>query len=152
MGITSTHTAVVENCCSVSWSVSDLFCFCLQAHSSRRRYDEASNTFYRQMDELNKFMKEKGLPHELRVKLRDYFRFRRNSRAIVEWSNVMYLMSDSLRLEVADNVFGKWVRAMPIFKDCPRRLPGMLAAHLSSLVLGPHEVGCLELETKNRPE
>ena len=36
-------------------------------------------------------------------------------------------------------MFGRWVRAMPIFKDCPRRLPGMLSSHLSSLIMGPHE-------------
>ena len=55
--------------------------------------DEGSNVFFRQLDELNKFMAEKRLPHELRVKLRDYFRFRRNCRAMVEWSSVMHLMS-----------------------------------------------------------
>ena len=101
--------------------------------------DEGSNTFFRQMDELNRFMKEKGISAELRVKLRDFFRFRRKSRAMVEWSGVMHLMSDSLRLDVAEEVFGSWVRAMPILKDCPRRLPAMLSAHLSSLVLSPHE-------------
>ena len=101
--------------------------------------DEGSSVFYRQMEDLNKFMKEKKLPPGLRVKLRDFFRFRRNYRAAIEWSNVMHLMSDSLRLEVADRVFGKWIRAMPIFKECPRRLPGLLAAHLTSQVLGPHE-------------
>lgn len=102
-------------------------------------FDEGSNTFFRQMDELNRFMKEKGISAELRVKLRDFFRFRRKSRAMVEWSGVMHLMSDSLRLDVAEEVFGSWVRAMPILKDCPRRLPAMLSAHLSSLVLSPHE-------------
>ena len=101
--------------------------------------DEGSNTFYRQMDELNRFMKEKDITNDLRVKLRDYFRFRRNSRALVEWSGVMHLMSDSLRLDVAEEVFGGWIRAMPIFRDCPKRLPAMLSAHLSSLVLSPHE-------------
>ena len=101
--------------------------------------DEGSNTFYRQMDELNRFMKEKSITTELRVKLRDYFRFRRNSRALVEWSGVMHLMSDALRLDVAEEVFGGWIRAMPIFRDCPKRLPAMLSAHLSSLVLSPHE-------------
>jgi ribosomal protein L34E len=101
--------------------------------------DEGSNTFYRQMDELNRFMKEKAITAELRVKLRDYFRFRRNSRALVEWSGVMHLMSDALRLDVAEEVFGGWIRAMPIFRDCPKRLPAMLSAHLSSLVLSPHE-------------
>ena len=101
--------------------------------------DESSNVFYRQMDELNRFMREKGLTQDLRVKLRDYFRFRRNSRAMVEWSNVMHLMSDSLRLDVAEEVFGRWVHSMPIFRDCPKRLPGLLSAHLSSLVLSPHE-------------
>ena len=101
--------------------------------------DEGSNTFYRQMDELNRFMKEKAITSELRVKLRDYFRFRRNSRALVEWSGVMHLMSDALRLDVAEEVFGGWIRAMPIFRDCPKRLPAMLSAHLSSLVLSPHE-------------
>lgn len=101
--------------------------------------DEGSNTFYRQMDELNRFMKEKDITAPLRVKLRDYFRFRRNSRALVEWSGVMHLMSDSLRLDVAEEVFGGWIRAMPIFRDCPKRLPAMLSAHLSSLVLSPHE-------------
>lgn len=102
--------------------------------------DEGSNTFYRQMDELNRFMKEKAITPELRIKLRDYFRFRRNSRALVEWSGVMHLMSDSLRLEFAEEVFGGWIRAMPIFgRDCPERLPAMLSAHLSSLVLSPHE-------------
>ena len=101
--------------------------------------DEGSNTFYRQMDELNRFMKEKAITSDLRVKLRDYFRFRRNSRALVEWSGVMHLMSDSLRLDVAEEVFGGWIRAMPIFRDCPKRLPAMLSAHLSSLVLSPHE-------------
>jgi ribosomal protein L34E len=73
------------------------------------------------------------------VKLRDYFRFRRNSRALVEWSGVMHLMSDALRLDVAEEEFGGWIRAMPIFRDCPKRLPAMLSAHLSSLVLSPHE-------------
>ena len=101
--------------------------------------DEGSNTFYRQMDELNRFMKEKSITTELRVKLRDYFRFRRNSRALVEWSGVMHLMSDALRLDVAEEVFGGWIRALPIFRDCPKRLPAMLSAHLSSLVLSPHE-------------
>ena len=101
--------------------------------------DEGSNTFFRQMDELNRFMMEKGISTDLRVKLRDFFRFRRKSRAMVEWSGVMHLMSDSLRLDVAEEVFGGWVRAMPILKDCPRRLPAMLSAHLSSLVLSPHE-------------
>jgi len=101
--------------------------------------DEGSNTFYRQMDELNRFMKEKDITTPLRVKLRDYFRFRRNSRALVEWSGVMHLMSDSLRLDVAEEVFGGWIRAMPIFRDCPKRLPAMLSAHLASLVLSPHE-------------
>ena len=101
--------------------------------------DEDSNPFYRQMDELNRFMKEKSITTELRVKLRDYFRFRRNSRALVEWSGVMHLMSDALRLDVAEEVFGGWIRAMPIFRDCPKRLPAMLSAHLSSLVLSPHE-------------
>ena len=48
-------------------------------------------------------------------------------------------MSDSLRLDVAEEVFGGWIRAMPIFRDCPKRLPAMLSAHLSSLVLSPHE-------------
>ena len=91
------------------------------------------------MDELNRFMKEKAITAELRVKLRDYFRFRRNSRALVEWSGVMHLMSDALRLDVAEEVFGGWIRAMPIFRDCPKRLPAMLSAHLSSLVLSPHE-------------
>ena len=101
--------------------------------------DESSNTFYRQMDALNSFMKEKNLRDDLRVRLRDFFRFRRNSRGIVEWSNVMHLMSDALRLEVAEAVFGKWVRAMPLFEDAPKRLPDLLSAHLSSLVLSPQE-------------
>ena len=58
---------------------------------------------------------------------------------MVEWSGVMHLMSDSLRLDVAEEVFGGWVRNMPLFKDAPRRLPGLLSAHLSSVVLSPHE-------------
>ena len=101
--------------------------------------DEGSNTFYRQMDELNRFMTDKAITNELRVKLRDYFRFRRNSRALVEWSGVMHLMSNALRQDVAEEVFGGWIRALPIFRDCPKRLPAMLSAHLSSLVLSPHE-------------
>ena len=63
------------------------------------RLDDSNNTFFRQMDELNGFMREKRLPHALRVKLRNFFRFRRNTRAMVEWSNIMYLMSDTLRSE-----------------------------------------------------
>ena len=50
-------------------------------------------------------------------------------------------MSDSLRLDVAEEVFGGWVRAMPILKDCPRRLPAMLCASLVSRAVsarGPH--------------
>ena len=101
--------------------------------------DESSNTFFRQMDELNRFMKEKNVTSDLRMKLRDFFRFRRRSRAMVEWSGVMHMMSDSLRLDVAEEVFGGWVRNMPLFKDAPRRLPGLLSAHLSSVVLSPHE-------------
>jgi len=64
--------------------------------------DDSNNTFFRQMDELNGFMREKRLPHVLRVKLRNFFRFRRNTRAMVEWSNIMYVMSDTLRSEVAE--------------------------------------------------
>ena len=89
--------------------------------------DEGSNTFYRQMDELNRFMKEKATPLELRVKLRDYFRFKKLAARVVEWSGVMHLMSDALRLDVAEEVFGGWIRAMPIFRDCPKRLPAMLS-------------------------
>ena len=86
--------------------------------------DESSNTFFRQMDELNRFMKEKNVTSDLRMKLRDFFRFRRRSRAM-GWSG------DAHDERLAEAGRGGGVRrvgaGMPLFKDAPR-LPGLLGA------------------------
>ena len=39
--------------------------------------NESQMAFFRLMDGLNSFMREKSIPHELRERLRDYFRFKR---------------------------------------------------------------------------
>lgn len=77
-----------------------------------------SSDYYRLMDQLGRFMDEHDLDRELRVKLRNYFHYRRQTRGMQSWQNIINQMSPSLRKEVFAHTSCQLIQDIELFKDC----------------------------------
>lgn len=77
--------------------------------------DEEKNEFYKRMDNLNYFMRDKNFPPNLQERLRDYFRFRRANSGMQDNTALLEAMSPLLRGEVAECVHKRWIQQIPFF-------------------------------------
>lgn len=59
---------------------------------------EQQTAFYKRMDVLNQYMESHKFPHPLRIRLREYFRFRKQVDNGTEWKYLMLHMSDQLQV------------------------------------------------------
>ena len=59
---------------------------------------ENQTQFYRRMDVLNHYMEAHSFPHALRIRMREYFRFRKQVDHGSEWKELMNDMSDQLQV------------------------------------------------------
>ncbi|KAK3288152.1 hypothetical protein CYMTET_4363 [Cymbomonas tetramitiformis] len=78
--------------------------------------DEEKNEFYKRMDNLNYFMRDKNFPPNLQERLRDFFRFRRANSGMQDNTALLEAMSPLLRGEVAECVHKRWIEQIPFFK------------------------------------
>lgn len=81
--------------------------------------DRKNGEFFELMDSLNAFMADLKLKNELRVKLRQYFHYRRRSAIFGGYQGLLGLMSPELQGEVASEQCGDWVNKVPFFKNAP---------------------------------
>jgi len=78
--------------------------------------DETNAKFNHMMDTLNVFMEEKALPQELRVRLRDFFRFRKSNAIVADWHKLLEEMSPALQSEVTNQLHAKWITKVTAFR------------------------------------
>eukprot|EP00873_Tetraselmis_striata_P022072 jgi/Tetstr1/442336/TSEL_030476.t1 len=76
-----------------------------------------SSDYYRLMDQLGRFMDEHDLDRELRVKLRNYFHYRRQTRGMQSWHSIINQMSPNLRREVFAHTSCQLIQDIELFKD-----------------------------------
>ena len=81
--------------------------------------DEATNEFHQTMDALNMYMAEGGLPHDMRLRLRRYFRFCRGLQRQSHYMKLLQQMSPKLRGEVSVFINSQWVVRVPFFNGAP---------------------------------
>ncbi|KAK3273174.1 hypothetical protein CYMTET_18566, partial [Cymbomonas tetramitiformis] len=93
---------------------------------------ERTTLFYKKMDLLNAMMRDKQLPQPLRVRLRDYFRFRHSSSSINEAHDLLLDMSPALRGQVTREVHERWISQVPFFRDLDQSFHTSLALCLNS--------------------
>mmetsp|Transcript_64725 Transcript_64725/g.204358 ORF Transcript_64725/g.204358 Transcript_64725/m.204358 type:complete len:1065 (-) Transcript_64725:60-3254(-) len=96
--------------------------------------------FYRTMDALNHFVREKHVPDALAMRLRDFFRFCRAHYGLNEQQGLLLAMSPSLRSEVAKHIHYRWLTLVPAFKDLSDDFITSIALNLYSETYGNDEV------------
>jgi len=94
--------------------------------------DAQNAHFYETMRSLNLFMQEKKLPRWLQVRLRDFFRFRRNHSNVSDYADLLTAMSPALRAHVSGFIHRKWVRDVRAFKGFSGDAVAAIAMHLES--------------------
>lgn len=72
-----------------------------------------NSEYYRLMDQLGKFMDEHRLDKELRLQLRSYFHYRKQTRGMQSWNHIIAQMSPSLRREVLAYTSCQLIQARP---------------------------------------
>ncbi|KAK3255524.1 hypothetical protein CYMTET_35297 [Cymbomonas tetramitiformis] len=93
------------------------FSYILGAVSGIMSELSASKTnFRRLMDELNNFMSHKHVNNDLRIKLREFFRFKSKYRSMRESHKLLSEMSPKLRCDVAYWVYHEDLQQCPFFR------------------------------------
>lgn len=73
-------------------------------------------------------MADADLPHPLRAKLREYFRYRRSARSLHDSPALLQSMSPALRAKVASHTQAKWINTVPFFRPLPGELDSTVHA------------------------
>jgi hypothetical protein len=88
--------------------------------------NQKTNHFYQLMSELNAFLEEGKFKPELRVRLREYFKYRLTGNDIHAHTTLLKQMSPALRAEITMQM-NTWITKVDFFKQCPEvgrcRLP-----------------------------
>lgn len=106
------------------------------------RMDEENQMFYREMDQLNRFMRHRALPQRLRVKLRDYLHFRwGESRAQgANYASIMEHMSSHLSIQVYSHIHVPVLQQLHVFKFASAEFLAALCAKFETKIFGPEDM------------
>ena len=100
--------------------------------------------FTRMMDELNYLMRERNFPMDLRFRLRDFLRFKKDGEAdsitSPERQELMKALSPTLQTEVADQLSKVGLKQSPLFKNCKSQILMRVTMAATSTMLGATEV------------
>ena len=77
--------------------------------------DEVTTQYHQRMDNLNAFMEESSLPHELRLKLRGFFQHTRSLLRHDYYRQIIMAMSPELRGSVTVYLNAAWIQKVPFF-------------------------------------
>eukprot|EP00854_Cymbomonas_tetramitiformis_P004820 gene4820-5888_t len=94
--------------------------------------DRKNGEFFELMDSLNAFMADLKLNAPLRVKLRQYFHYRRRSAIFGGYQGLLGLMSPELQGDVAVEQCGDWVNKVPFFRNAPAPFIASIAKALQT--------------------
>lgn len=105
--------------------------------------NEEQSKFNRFMQQLNEFMREKELDHKLRVRLREYYRYRYNTEVVNGSSGRMAALlkdlSPKLRKEVAYSINRDWVEGVGILQGLEQEVLVEIALRMDTVTFAPQE-------------
>ena len=96
------------------------------------------NRFYQLMGELNAFVAEGNIKQELRVRLREYFKYRLSHSQVEEHTNLLTQLSPALRGEITMQM-NTWISKVDFFKECPEALVIQLTMSVREQTFPPQE-------------
>jgi hypothetical protein len=99
-----------------------------------------SQTFHNTMDQLNTFMEDRFLPEVLRVRLREYYRYKFEYQGLEDWRSLMSGMSPVLQGEVAVKINGSWLRSIALLRDCDDKMYTQISLAMTSVAYCPLEM------------
>ena len=100
--------------------------------------NEKINKFQMVMRDLNAFLTEHNLSQDLRVRLREYFRYQLQGTDGQVHLKLLDKMSPALRGECSITM-NKWMRDLEFFKHCPESLVISLSMQVSEQMYPPQE-------------
>lgn len=92
------------------------------------------------MDQLNSFMSLHGLPHEMRIRLREYVQQSRHVQRGLQRRRILKLMSPMLQGEVALAINHRWLEQIRFLRGAERELIILVACSLQPAVFVPGEL------------
>ena len=99
--------------------------------------------FTRMIDELNYLMRERNFPMDLRFRLRDFLRFKKDGEAdsitSPERQELMKALSPMLQTEVANQLSKLGLKQAPLFKNCKPQILMRVTMAATSTMLGAAE-------------
>ena len=100
--------------------------------------NEKKNKFYALMGELNSFLDEGRLTRALRIRLREYFKYKMASTNVSAHTALLKLMSPALRAEIT-LCMNTWITKVDFFKKCPEALVIQLTLSIKQQTFPPQE-------------
>jgi CRP-like cAMP-binding protein len=100
--------------------------------------NEKKNKFYTLMGELNVFLDEGRLSPSLRVRLREYFKFKMSSSHVEAHTSLLKQMSPALRAEITLST-NTWIKRVKFFQKCPEALVIQLTLSIKQQTYPPQE-------------
>lgn len=101
--------------------------------------DVRTLAFRQTMDDLNHFMSEKALDHELRGRLREYFHQARHMHQTGNYEGLLRKLSPKLRGEVALATNRDWISKVAYFRHIRDECLSAIAVTLQASVYAPKE-------------
>ena len=96
------------------------------------------NAFYTLMGELNSFLDEGKLSPDLRIRLREYFKYKMASSHVDAHTALLQQMSPALRAEIT-LCMNTWITRVDLFKNCPEALIIQLTMAIKQQTFPPQE-------------
>ena len=96
------------------------------------------NKFYALMGELNSFLDEGRLTPELRIRLREYFKYKMASSHVDAHTALLKQMSPALRAEITLSM-NTWISKVSFFQQCPEALVIELTLAIKQQTFPPQE-------------
>ena len=100
--------------------------------------NEKKNKFYALMGELNSFLGEGKLHPALRIRLREYFKYKMASTNVQAHTALLRQMSPALRAEIT-LCMNTWITKVDFFKKCPEALVIQLTLSIKQQTFPPQE-------------
>ena len=100
--------------------------------------NEKKNKFYALMGELNSFLDEGRLNRALRIRLREYFKYKMGSTNVSAHNALLREMSPALRAEITLSI-NTWITKVGFFKKCPEAFVIQLTLSIKQQTFPPQE-------------
>ena len=99
---------------------------------------EKKGKFYELMNTLNSFFEEAKIKTGLRIRMREYFKYKLSRDSVLEQSKLLDAMSPSLRAEITLQT-NTWIAKVPFFQKCPEGLIIALTLKVRETTYPPQE-------------